>query len=950
MNFNELTAHVSGCPSLCLKKCALVACLLASTFLLNAQMWDRRYSEDYFDIVASAPNGDIIGATEVYGPLGIKVARLDKEGNVLWIKTYLSDTSIVGSDTKPYFMGLASLRDGSIVVEFRQRIRRPASPFLHKMSTLLKIDPRQGNLIWKKTTPQADIKFNRMLVTSDNNILNLEQNDFSLSGPPSVSIVKLTADGDTIWRKKIEGAIRHDAFFEKTDKSILAILTKSASNKVYLIKINPQTGNDIPILELEYHYVALATTADNGIIVYDALGLTKYDALMRNQWTVPAPIAPHFFGHIILTPTKDNGIVIGEGVENHVAKVDSSGQLLWNRRVGDDRTGIYDIITTPDNGLLLNSLSVDSANNYRLRLIKTNGDGKSRGDITGRVRYAENCTIVRDNPVLKNWYVQAVGANNETYSIHTDSLGRFRLGVDSIPTTLSALPYNNKIWKNCYPLQVAPALRTDTATTIDLLVTGPINCPAMSIDMTGNRLRRCFSDNYLSVSYVNNGTATAKNVRIEVTLDSLLEYVSSTAVLGSRMGQKLIFNLGNVAVFENNSFEINTRVRCGDSTSLNQTLCSSAKIFPDSICTLPVNWSGANLTIQGRCDADSVRFVIANTANVATTPFLQRTVIRNDSIVQLIGTTLPRNGSLTLGFPKNGSTWRVNQIQEPNNPRNVSVTAVVEGCRLNSNTALSYGFVNQFTNATGDPSVSVACLPIIGAYDPNEKFAVPEGVKAQHFIEPNTDIDYQIGFQNTGTDTAFTVVLRDTLSNDLDPATIKMLNASTTKYSWDMVSKNELKISFNNILLPDSFRNEPRSHGFVKFRISQKRDVAIGTRIENRAAIYFDYNAPIITNKTFHTIGKNFLSTAVEQVFADNLQVQVTPNPISQQAIFKLPNSMNEPLVFELFDVTGKRMRQETHQSPTFIFQRNDLQNGLYLFKINAKASNKFVMGKIVLN
>ncbi len=606
------------------------------------------------------------------------------------------------------------------------------------------------------------------------------------------------------------------------------------------------------------------------------------------------------------------------------------------------------VVTFPN---LINSTSIlytNLASSFEGQLTSSSACGLRH--VRGKVQYANNCVTARDSPVLKNWWVQAQGLNNQIYSAHTNNAGYYNLEVDEVVTTLSAVPVNNTLWKNCLPFPIVQPVQPDSTITVNLLVNATANCPTMSVDMTGNRLRRCFSDNYLSVNYINNGTATARNARIEVTLDSLLDYVSSTAVLSSRMGQKLIFNLGNVAVFENNSFDINTRVRCGDSTRISQTLCSSAKIFPDSICTLPVNWSGANLTIQGRCDVDSVRFVIANSANVATTPFLPRTVIKNDSIVQLIGTTLPRNGSLTLSFPKNGSTWRVNQTQEPNNPRNISVTAVVEGCRLNGNSAFSYGFVNQFTNATGDPSVSVACLPIVGAFDPNEKFAVPEGVKVQHLIEPNTDIDYQIGFQNTGTDTAFRVVLRDTLSNDLDPATIKMLNASTTKYSWDMVSKNELKITFNNILLPDSFRNEPRSHGFVKFRISQKKDVAIGTRIENKAAIYFDYNAPIFTNKTFHTIGRNFLSTAVDQVLTDNLQVQVTPNPISQQAVFKLPNLMNETVVFELFDVTGKRMRQETHQSPAFIFQRNELQNGFYIFKIKTMASNKSVTGKIVLN
>jgi hypothetical protein len=63
-----------------------------------------------------------------------------------------------------------------------------------------------------------------------------------------------------------------------------------------------------------------------------------------------------------------------------------------------------------------------------------------------------------------------------------------------------------------------------------------------------------------------------------------------------------------------------------------------------------------------------------------------------------------------------------------------------------------------------------------------------------------------------------------------------------------------LKFTFDPILLPDSGVNQEGSNGFIKYLILMKENRPLGTRIENRAAIYFDYNDPVITNTAFLTI------------------------------------------------------------------------------------------------
>ncbi len=133
-----------------------------------------------------------------------------------------------------------------------------------------------------------------------------------------------------------------------------------------------------------------------------------------------------------------------------------------------------------------------------------------------------------------------------------------------------------------------------------------------------------------------------------------------------------------------------------------------------------------------------------------------------------------------------------------------------------------------------------------GSYDPNDKQVTPAGEGENNSTPINSELEYLIRFQNTGTDTAFNIVIKDTLDpNLLLPMLIP--NASSHPYKFEITGERELKWTFANIHLPDSNVNEPASHGFVSFRIRPK-PTAVGKVIENTASIYFDYNPPLQTN------------------------------------------------------------------------------------------------------
>ena len=240
-------------------------------------------------------------------------------------------------------------------------------------------------------------------------------------------------------------------------------------------------------------------------------------------------------------------------------------------------------------------------------------------------------------------------------------------------------------------------------------------------------------------------------------------------------------------------------------------------------------------------------------------------------------------------------------------------------------------------------SVDEDCQQIRGAYDPNDKTGYPLGKKDIGQVPENQDIEYIIRFQNTGTDTAFTVVIKDTLPAVLDASTIQW-GVSSHPYTPSFEGKNMAIFTFNNILLVDSFTNEPKSNGFVRFRIKQNPNLVKGTKIQNSAGIYFDFNPPIITNKTLHTIGVDeFTSPVLETFSQDLMNVQVSPNPFTDKTHFKLEKPLAVLGELEIFDLNGRSLQREFIKSQEFDFNKKKLKSGMYIFKIT---ENGLIIGQ----
>jgi uncharacterized repeat protein (TIGR01451 family) len=940
----------------------IIICLLAfvafcSFSTLQAQGWDKTFTGASsfgdttlaYSVVETPDSGFVFAGGQVSAGVSVSVfvVKTDKRGNLVWKYnggfSGLSDTLKIFQTADNGFLVIGTARKfdnaTQAIVNYIGVVKLNSNGVEQSVRTYLS----GNNFTDADITPNLD----EIVVASyqffrSNNFISLGSN-----------LLRLSPNGDSIGVKPFPSFYMRDIAIGG-DRQIYAIRQISTQGpNVFAISKFSSTGDSLwTIMQGQFQMEnSIKRVPDGRLLVSSYLKLDYDGRVIFNARNYSPPVPSNLSVSEVFTQRKgDNSIYLLSNYDQQnpsntsnlfFIKKDSIGRQVLAQKLIESFSSAYfrDIIPTSDGGFLLAGKTQRTRFRGQARLLKLNENGLAYPNFLRGTLYIDsiqNCRLDAREKGAINRLVNIVKPNSNRWAV-TDSMGNYALQIDTGNYIISSvLPNSN--WRFCAP-SVSKSITTFGATdTANIALQAAFYCPKMQISASTFGLRRCFDNNYYQIRYTNDGTVDAQNAFITLKLDSLLEYVGASRPLSSRTGQTLRFNIGTVPVDFNDQFSVQVRVRCGDSTKIGQTLCTEARIFPDTICVPPANWSGANIVVSGRCDRDSVRFIIQNTGAAASSNLRRRIV--EDELVFLNGDiSIPALTSRTITVPANGKTWRLNMAQEPNNPANDFPTAVVEGCRTSATQPISTGIVNQFPTDNGSPTIKNVCTPIVGAFDPNDKEGLPLGYKTSRFIDQNQAIDYRIRFQNTGNDTAFTIVLRDTLSDFLDISSIKT-GASSHKYTWAIEGQNVLVFRFDNILLVDSFINVAASQGFVSFKINQKKDVALGAKINNLADIYFDYNAPIRTNKTLHTVGKDFVVSVLETKSAlANIQINVFPNPFNAEATidiqgFEKFTPLSIKSNFSLFDAFGKQLRHEKFEGNQFTFRRQDLATGIYFFRI----------------
>ncbi len=653
-----------------------------------------------------------------------------------------------------------------------------------------------------------------------------------------------------------------------------------------------------------------------------------------------------------------NDNIVIAGLERTALNSDSlltaSNATLWvldkdgnfksmQRFTGKDFNLFSGLSITSDNYYLASGYK-NSAPNASIAdgfLVKTKAEGLN-SFISGKIAIEKNTNCKADSleQKLSGFIVESEDTKKvKSYAV-SDQNGYYSLIVPSGTNTLSvqnSSPYFKQI---CDSSVVA---KSGLSVEKDLMMNATADCPYMTVELSTQGIRPCTTAVYV-VKYCNKGSVLAKNASIKVQLDPNLTYKTSTKTGVLQADGSYLFTLGDVKIDECGVFTITSDVKC-DLNLVGKTLCNKAHIYPDSIC------KGGNkpqIQVTGTCKAGKVDFLIKNIGKTPMPSNKDYYVIEDDVMYKQGTFQLNPNATLPISITaKAGKTYRIIAQQTDFTLGTIASTAL-EACVSNPN-GNSTGFINQFPLGDDSPFEDEDCRKVVNSFDPNDKTAFPEGTKAQHFIPKNTDLDYLIRFQNSGTDTAFVVVVKDTLSAFLDPATI-VPGASSHPYRFTLTDNGVASFIFEKINLPHEKVNKDGSNGFVKFKIKQRANNPNGTVINNHAAIFFDFNLPIITNTTTNTIGENWITilTGSEDVKNNLLTLKIYPNPFQETARIEIEENTYNNLIFNVLDLNGKIIRSEKFKDTSLDFERKNLSEGFYIYQINS-AEKVVQTGKIVI-
>ena len=818
------------------------------------QQWFNRLFYDYqlqkqihsYDLI-STPDGYLLPmsrwtSVDNINEASIELTKIMSNGQQDWVKTIdITENPPDSYDFYQYNVNIHSLSDGNFLITALLQ-EKNCNGSCEGTYVMIKVD-NSGEVIWKKTQPMSYFSqytifyYQDALDNFDNPVVAI------LNSNQELDIHTFNNDGDyqstqNIFAETLSLVNITELKFSSENHLMLGLGIKDAPNNQnvsqYVYKI------DLPNNQIIWEYGENANDPfppihdfcifpdDQIAILYDDFDLDNYR-----------------YRKIVLV-SSDGTIDEDNILENY----SNSFTLLGNN--GNMVSAQY-IECCEDGSILLTGTqliySPQSFTTYINALMKIGADQQIfTSTVCGTLYIDENQNCIQDGTEI-GIPDQVVYLPNSFYYAITDSLGDycFILNEGTYETSSSLTDYG--LWKTACPDSTFSFTigENDTILNNDLAYYSDLYCPLMTVSFGANRLRRCFPNNFY-VEYCNVGTAPTDTAFIEIEFGEYI-IVDSASIAYQQIGNDTyLFNLNElIDINDCGSFIVHTTVDC--EAPLESTTCAEANIFPNDYCGDTNDlWDMSNIEVSAECVGDSIEFRILNTGqsmvNARHYDIYEDNLLRQAGNFQLGGMQ-----DTTIKVASGPYTFRMTAEQSPFHPEDSNPQAFIEGCE-------GVNIAGVILTVPQDDRMlhkDIDCHQIIGSFDPNDKLVSPAGVGDEHFTTPDDELEYTIRFQNVGNDTAFNIYILDTISQHLDMSTF-VSGAASHDYNVQILQGNIIRWDFPNILLVDSVRNEPASHGFVKFNIKQKPNNPDGTRIENIAGIYFDFNAPIITPLVFNTI------------------------------------------------------------------------------------------------
>lgn len=174
-------------------------------------------------------------------------------------------------------------------------------------------------------------------------------------------------------------------------------------------------------------------------------------------------------------------------------------------------------------------------------------------------------------------------------------------------------------------------------------------------------------------------------------------------------------------------------------------------------------------------------------------------------------------------------------------------TAIIPDIQLGDTFRVEAAIYPIVNDSIGYNNVAKLAQVVVGSFDPNDKNEKHGSILPIEKIADKDNLVYTIRFQNMGSDTAFNILVSDTLRRKVDFSSVQNLYSSHNA-QFTISQDSILEWRFNQIKLPYKSEDEAGSQGYVTFRVMADSLIHIGDSITNAASIYFDFNPPVITN------------------------------------------------------------------------------------------------------
>lgn len=942
---------------------AAFLCLAALT-PASSQGWQVSFGGNGEDqgqaLIQTVDHGYVlVGFSESFGPdndLDVYIVRTDVDGRLVWSQTYDDGFVEHGYDV------IETADNGILVVG---DIYNSAQDFPSDANVyLLRLDKR-GQVLWSRQFGGAS--FEQALAVCqapDGGFAILGRTKESSNGRDDILLIRVDDQGNEIWTRTY-GGLGDDRGTSIVPLGSGFAFTGFASNSVGGI------GNDIVLYRVDAQGEViwnevfgtsgneeahdLVVTAGDSLVLagsinnYNDAFLAKYSPEGELSWTKSIGYGTLGDEALSIIVLPDQSLVIAGRTETNamntdvlLAKLNKDGILIWIRALGDPNflDTAEGLVATKAGGFAMvgyNALETVFFNDLTLMVADGNGNTITN-TIKGKVfRDQGNCQLDATDVPLSGWIVKAQSATRTYFGV-TDSQGNYSMLTASGNYQVSVIPKVADYWQSCVPGGYVVNLNVPYDTSnLNFPIFPVVSCPWLEVSVSAPYLQYCNEVNY-TVSYRNEGTALASDAVIEVVLGDHLEFVSSS-IPGTIVDNKVVFAIGDVEASGSGTFTFQAAVAC-DGVLTGAASLVNTTILPHTPC-LPPNpsWDGASVVVSAQCEPDSIRFQIRNEGAGDMDNPGDYIIIEDQILLFQEPFQLDAGESQQFTVPASGKTYRLIAEQSPLHPGRSFPTVAVEGCTNMGN--YSTGQVTQFPEDDQDAFVDIDVQEIID-FDslPAALRGYPKGYGDSSLIAPTTDLTYLLLFENPGTDTINRIVIRDTLSSALDPASI-IPGASSHPYHWEVMGNGVLRITMEDVeLLPEGSAHS-ESQGFIQFRISQKPGNPVGTLITNRAAFYFDYYAPQLTSTVTHRVGNfpNFIAVSTDE--PGNLPgviINAFPNPFTEVAVFQIEGLDINGGEFQIYDGLGRKMESLNFFGNRFEYRHNRrLAQGIYYFLIQSE-------------